>query len=53
MRLRAKLNQASFARYFNRARSYISHLERGAAQPKGAALVLLNVVRRKGFEAIR
>jgi putative transcriptional regulator len=52
MRLRAKASQASFARCFNRTRSYISRLERGTSQPKGAALVLLNVIRRKGFEAI-
>lgn len=52
MRLRAKLSQASFARRFNRAPSYISRLERGIKQPKGPALVLLNVIKRKGFGAI-
>jgi putative transcriptional regulator len=52
MRKRADLSQAAFARYFNRTRSYISHLERGTKQPKGPALVLLNVIKRKGFEAI-
>jgi putative transcriptional regulator len=52
MRLRAKVSHASFARCFNRTCSYISRLERGTSQPKGAALVLLNVIRRKGFEAI-
>ena len=52
MRLRAKLSQAAFAGHFNRTRSYISRLEREIKQPKGPALVLLNVIRRKGFEAI-
>jgi len=27
-------------------------LERGTRRPKGSALVLLNVIKRKGFEAI-
>jgi putative transcriptional regulator len=52
MRLRAKLSQASFARHFNRAPGYISRLERGIKRPKGPVLVLLNVIKRKGFEAI-
>jgi putative transcriptional regulator len=30
----------------------VSQLERGAKQPSGPALVLLNVIRRKGIEAI-
>jgi len=29
-----------------------SKLERGTKQPKGPALALLNVIRRKGLEAI-
>lgn len=52
MRLRAKLSQASFVRHFNRAPGYISRLERGIKRPKGPALALLNVIKRKGFEAI-
>ncbi len=52
LRLRAKLSQAAFAGYFNRPPNYISQLERGSKQPKGPALVLLNVIRRKGFETI-
>jgi DNA-binding transcriptional regulator YiaG len=31
---------------------YVSQLERGAKHPTGAALVLLDVIRRKGIEAI-
>ncbi len=52
MRLRAKVSQAAFARYLNLTPGYISQLERGTKQPKGPALALLNVIKRKGFEAI-
>ncbi|MGA3136999.1 MAG: helix-turn-helix domain-containing protein [Terracidiphilus sp.] len=52
LRERAHLSQAAFARYLNLTPGYISQLERGAKQPKGPALALLNVVRRKGLEAI-
>ena len=46
------LSQAAFARYLNLTPGYISQLERGAKQPKGPALTLLNVIRRKGFEVV-
>lgn len=52
MRQRAKVSQAAFARYLNLTPGYISQLERGTKQPKGPALALLNVIRRKGFEAV-
>ena len=52
IRERANLSQAAFARYLNLTTGYISQLERGTKQPKGPALALLNVIRRKGFEAI-
>jgi putative transcriptional regulator len=52
IRERAKLSKTAFAGHFNRTRSYISQLERGTGKPGGSALVLLNVIRRKGFEAI-
>lgn len=48
----ARLSQAVFARYLNLTVGYISQLERGAKKPTGPALVLLNVIRRKGIEAI-
>src|SRR4029077_2049842 len=51
-RERARLSQAVFARYLNLTVGYVSQLERGAKQPSGPALVLLNVIRRKGIEAI-
>jgi putative transcriptional regulator len=46
------LSQAAFARYLNLTTGYISQLERGTKTPKGPALALLNVIKRKGFEAI-
>jgi len=52
LREKAHLSQAVFARHLNLTVGYVSQLERGAKRPTGAALVLLNVIRRKGFEAI-
>ena len=48
----AHLSQAVFARYLNLSTGYVSQLERGAKQASGAALVLLNVIRRRGIEVI-
>src|SRR5215469_7852866 len=48
----AHLSQAVFARYLNLTPGYVSQLERGAKRPTGPALALLNVIRRKGIEAI-
>ncbi len=52
LREQAHLSQAVFARYLNLTVGYVSQLERGAKRPTGPALVLLNVIRRKGIEAI-
>jgi len=52
LRERAHLSQAVFARLLNLTVGYVSQLERGAKRPTGPALVLLNVIRRKGIEAI-
>ncbi len=52
VRERARMSQAVFARHLNLTVGYVSQLERGAKQPTGAALALLNVIRRKGIEAI-
>ena len=52
LRESANMSQAAFARSLNLSTGYISQLERGTKQPKGPALALLNVIRRKGFEAI-
>ena len=52
MRTRANMSQAVFARHLNLTVGYVSQLERGAKQPSGAALALLNVIKRKGIAAI-
>jgi len=53
LRVRSRLSQAVFARVLNLSTGYVSQLERGVKHPTGPALALLNVIRRKGFEAIR
>jgi len=52
VRERAHLSQAALARCLNLTVGYISQLERGTKQAKGPALALLNVIRRKGIEAL-
>lgn len=52
LREKARLSQAVFARYLNLTVGYVSQLERGVKQPTGPALVLLDLIRRKGVEAI-
>ncbi len=52
MREQARLSQAVFARYVKLTIGYVSQRERGTKRPTGPALVLLNVIRRKGIEAI-
>ena len=52
LRERAHMSQAVFARHLNLTVGYVSQLERGAKRPSGPALVLLDVIRRKGIEAI-
>jgi putative transcriptional regulator len=52
LREKAHVSQAVFARYLNLTVGYVSQLERGAKRPSGPALVLLNLIRRKGIEGI-
>jgi putative transcriptional regulator len=52
LREHARLSQAVFARYLHLTTGYVSQLERGAKRPTGPALVLLDVIRRKGIDAI-
>jgi putative transcriptional regulator len=52
LREKARLSQAVFARYLNLTVGYVSQLERGAKRASGPALVLLDLIRRKGLEAI-
>ena len=46
------MSQAMFARHLNLTVSYVSQLERGGKQPTGAALAMINVIKRKGIEVI-
>jgi len=52
LREQAHMSQAAFARLLNLTVGYVSQLERGIRKPTGPALSLLNVIRRKGVEAI-
>ena len=52
LREKAHMSQAVFAKHLNLTTGYVSQLERGAKRPTGAALLLLNIIRRKGIEAI-
>lgn len=53
VRERAHLSQAALARYLNLTTGYVSQLERGSKRATGPALALLNVIRRKGIEALQ
>lgn len=53
MREKAKLSQASFARKLNLSAGTVSQLERGVRQPQGPTLVLLDLIRKRGIEALR
>jgi putative transcriptional regulator len=52
LREKCHVSQAVFANYLNLTADYVSKLERGEKRPNGPALVLLDVIRRKGIEAI-
>ena len=52
MREQAHMSQSVFAHYLNLTVGYLSQLERGIKHPTGAALALLNVIHRKGIDAI-
>lgn len=52
IREKARMSQAVFARHLNVTTGYVSQLERGTKLPTGAALALLNVIRRKGIDAV-
>jgi putative transcriptional regulator len=52
MREHARLSQAVFARCLNLTVGYVSQIERGTKRPSGPVLVLLNLISRKGIEAL-
>jgi putative transcriptional regulator len=52
LREKARVSQAVLAKYLNLSVDHVSKLERDAVRPTGALLAMLNVIRRKGLEAI-
>ena len=52
LRERLHLSQGAFGHYIHVSTGYVSQMERGVKKPTGPALVLLNVIRRKGLDAI-
>ena len=52
LRRREKVSQPVFARYLNVSKSSVSQWEIGEKKPDGAALKLLDLVRRKGLDAL-
>jgi len=53
LREKVGVSQAVLAAYLNVAPHTVSQWERGERRPTGAALKLLDVVRRNGVEALR
>lgn len=52
IRLHNKASQAVFAAYLNTSPSTVQKWERGQKKPNGPSLKLLNLVDRKGLEAL-
>jgi putative transcriptional regulator len=52
LRLRENVSQGVFALYLNTSPSTVQQWERGDKHPSGMALKMLNLVDRKGLEAI-
>lgn len=52
IRTRNKASQAVFAAYLNTSKSTVQKWEQGAKKPNGPSLKLLDLVDRKGIEAL-
>jgi len=52
LRLRCKASQAAFAAYLNICTSTIQKWEQGQKRPSGTAVKLLNMIERKGLDAL-
>lgn len=52
MREKANLSQAVFAKRLQLTAGYVSQLERGVKTPKGPIVVLLNLIQKRGIDAI-
>jgi putative transcriptional regulator len=51
-RLRTRASQAVFAAYLNTSPTTVQKWEQGQKHPSGPSLKLLNLVERKGLEAL-
>ncbi len=52
LRTRNKASQAVFAAYLNTSPSTVQKWEQGQKKPNGPSLKLLNLVQKKGLEAL-
>lgn len=52
IRLKNKASQAVFAAYLNTSKSTVQKWEQGQKKPNGPSLKLLNLVDRKGLDAL-
>ena len=52
LRMKHKASQAVFAAYLNTSKSTVQKWEQGQKKPNGHSLKLLNLVEKKGLEAL-
>ena len=52
IRLREKVSQGVFALYLNTSVSTVQQWERGEKHPRGIALKMLNLIAKKGLQAV-
>ena len=52
LRVKHKASQAVFAAYLNTSKSTVQKWEQGQKKPNGPSLKLLNLVEKKGLEAL-
>lgn len=52
LRLREKVSQSVFALYLNTSVSTVQQWERGEKHPRGISLKMLNLIAKKGLQAI-
>ena len=52
LRMKHKVSQAVFAAYLNTSKSTVQKWEQGQKKPNGPSLKLLNLVEKKGLEAL-
>ncbi len=52
LRIKNKASQAVFAAYLNTSKSTVQKWEQGQKKPNGPSLKLLNLVEKKGLEAL-